>query len=179
MQLPACIQQTPEIAAQFEGANVVDIKTARSDVPLRQFLAGMFSYQPGWITFLYRVRAVFVRFLGMRQAGIPRPLKVNPEEVPMTSGTNLSFFKITQAQENRYWSAEADDTHLKAALLVVKEVTPDHKQQYYVVTLVYYHKWTGPLYYNVIRPFHHLVVNGMVKAGAKAAPANLVTVGQG
>src|SRR2546425_5121666 len=34
---------------------------------MREFIAAMMSYQPGWVTFLYRIRAVFVRFLGMRQ----------------------------------------------------------------------------------------------------------------
>jgi hypothetical protein len=32
----------------------------------------MLSYQPEWVIALYGVRAIFVRFLGMRQHGIPR-----------------------------------------------------------------------------------------------------------
>ncbi|HEX2910054.1 MAG TPA: DUF2867 domain-containing protein [Chloroflexia bacterium] len=172
MQLPECIRQYPEVVAQFQDANVIDLKSIRSEVPMRQFLAGMFSYQPKWVTFLYGVRSVFVRFLGVQQAGIPHQRQVMPRQVPMQSASNLSFFKVTQALEDRYWAAEVDDTHLKAALLVVADSSPDKKkQQYYVVTLVYYHKWTGPLYYNIIRPFHHLVVNGMLRSGSRSTLA--------
>ncbi|WP_422698682.1 DUF2867 domain-containing protein [Desulfosarcina cetonica] len=30
-----------------------------------------------------------------------------------------------------------------------------------------YRNWTGPVYFNLIRPFHHLVVREMMKAGAR------------
>ena len=37
--------------------------------------------------------------------------------------------------------------------------------RYYVVTAVNYKHWTGPVYFNLIRPFHHLVVSRMAKHG--------------
>ena len=36
------------------------------------------------------------------------------------------------------------------------------------LTVVHYKHWTGPVYFNVIRPFHHLVVRQMARAGTKA-----------
>jgi len=38
--------------------------------------------------------------------------------------------------------------------------------RYYIVTIVHYLHWTGPVYFNLIRPFHHLVVARMARAGA-------------
>lgn len=31
------------------------------------------------------------------------------------------------------------------------------------ITTVYYKHWTGPVYFNLIRPFHHLVVSRMAQ----------------
>jgi hypothetical protein len=39
--------------------------------------------------------------------------------------------------------------------------------RYYIVTIVHYLHWTGPVYFNLIRPFHHLVVARMARAGAR------------
>ncbi|KAA3658281.1 MAG: DUF2867 domain-containing protein [Chloroflexi bacterium] len=38
---------------------------------MRLFIAGMMSYHPGWLIFLYAVRWGFVRLLGMKQEGVP------------------------------------------------------------------------------------------------------------
>ncbi len=39
--------------------------------------------------------------------------------------------------------------------------------RFYVITTVFYKHWTGPVYFNYIRPFHHLVVSQMAKYGLK------------
>lgn len=164
----AYIDQIPEIAPLLEGADHVDIKVVEGAVTLRQFVAALFAYQPGWITLLYRVRAVFVRLLGMRQKGVPRPMKMRPEDVPMTPGDPAAFFTVVAAQEDRYLFAEATEQHLTAKLGVVVEPLNHERRRFYVVTVVHYHKWTGPVYFNFIRPFHHIVVRQMARAGARA-----------
>jgi hypothetical protein len=66
----AYIHRLPELAPLLKRADHVDVKTVIGSVDLRTFLANMLSYQPNWVTALYGVRAIFVRFLGMRQHGI-------------------------------------------------------------------------------------------------------------
>jgi hypothetical protein len=161
------IDQIPEIAPVLANADHLAIKTTISDKSMREFIAGMFGYQPGWVTLLYGVRMAFVRFLGMQQKGIPRALRLEPETVPMTPGQRASFFRVRTAEDERYWFAEIDDTHLKAALGVVVEPLAGNQRRFHVVTVVHYHNWAGPVYFNVIRPFHHLVVGGMVRAGTQ------------
>jgi hypothetical protein len=34
-----------------------------------------------------------------------------------------------------------------------------------IKVVVHYKHWTGPVYFNLIRPFHHLVVSRMARAG--------------
>lgn len=158
----------PEFDELFKAANHIDVKTVEGDASLREFIAGMISYQPAWMTFLYGVRAVFVRFLGMKQEGLPRAIKLEPTRVPMLPGKNLSFFKVALAEENHYWAAAADDKHMKAYLAIAARPQPGGQTRFYVFTIVHYHNWAGPVYFNVIRPFHHVVVGRMTQAGVGA-----------
>ncbi len=163
------IYQQQEIAPILAAADHIDVKTIESTVSMRQFIAGLMSYQPKWVTFLYGVRMVFVRFLGMRQSGVPRQRTMQPHEVPMVVGKNAAFFKVRAAQEDQYWFAGITESHLTAHLGVVVEPLSGNNKRFHVVTVVHYHKWTGPVYFNIIRPFHHLVVRGMTKSGVRAA----------
>lgn len=159
----------PDMAESIESADHIDFKTAESDKSLREFLAGFLSYQPAWITALYYVRWGFVRLLGMKQEGIPKSPHLRPENVPMTAGEGgkISIFEVVAAEEDHYWFGQAAESHLTATLGVICEALPDGKNRFYVVTLVHYNKWTGRVYFNTIRPFHHLVVGGMLANALK------------
>ncbi|AGC42558.1 hypothetical protein MYSTI_01210 [Myxococcus stipitatus DSM 14675] len=149
-----------------EGADHIDVKTVESEASLREFVAGLMSYQPVWLTALFVVRAVFVRFLGLRQERLPRLAPLRAETVPMTPGAKASFFTVRHAEEERTWVAGAADSHLDAILAVTMESAPERPRRFHVVTLVHYRNWAGPVYFNVIRPFHHLVVGAMARAAA-------------
>ena len=159
------IRRVPELAALLEHADHVDVKTVIGSVDLRTFLANMLNYQPDWMMTLYGVRAVFVRFLGMRQKGRPGRQHLVPEDVPMQKGQWASIFRVCMSREEQYWIAEAKDKHLDALLGVVVELLPDQRKRFHILTVVYYRNWAGPVYFNVIRPFHHLVVGSMALAG--------------
>lgn len=159
------ITLVPDLAPLFKDKDHVDIKTIVSDQPMRTFIAGAMSYSPAWLKFLYGVRAVFVRLLGMKQESMPDAFQITPEDVSLTSGEWVSFFQVDQAKEELYWVAKAEDKHLTAYLLAVVDDSAVERQ-FHLVTLVKYHHWTGPVYFNVIRPFHHIVVRAMMRAGA-------------
>ena len=75
---------------------------------------------------------------------------------------------MKDAKENVYWVAETpEDKHLKAYFGVVVEKLSDSITRFHVFTTVRYIHWTGPVYFNLIRPFHHLVVSSMMKAGIR------------
>jgi hypothetical protein len=161
------LQTIPELASLAREADVIDIKTVEGQVTLREFIASMMGYYPEWIKALYRIRAVFVRLLGMRQEGIPRDVRLRPQDVPMTPGAHVSFFSVAAACEDALWLVGVNDKHLSAWLGVVVEDLPGAPHRFHVITLVKYHHWTGPVYFNVIRPFHHLVVRQMARAGVQ------------
>ncbi|MEL6150816.1 MAG: DUF2867 domain-containing protein [Chloroflexota bacterium] len=143
-----------------------DVKTIESDVSLREFLAGFLSFYPWWIRGLYGVRAVFVRVLGMKQENLPQLPNLSPEEIDFSVGGDGTIFVVKAAQEHAYWVAGATDKHLTANVLIALEPLTDGRNRFHVGTTVYYHAWSGPVYFNVIRPFHHMVVRSMMHAGA-------------
>ncbi|GAB1420048.1 hypothetical protein MASR2M15_01240 [Anaerolineales bacterium] len=161
----ASYQSIPAIKQLLETANYVDIKEIDSQVNLRQFLAGCFNYYPSWMMFLYWIRGGFVRLLGMKQKGVPKAPHLTPEKIKLEAGRYLSFFKIETAEEDHFVITSADDKHLTAYLAVVVREENQHKH-YEALTIVHYKHWTGPIYFNVIRPLHHLVAIKMLHAGA-------------
>ena len=162
-------ETVPGLPALLERANHVDVKTVESEASLREFLAGMFAYYPRWMKALYAVRWGFVRLLGMKQEGVPATVRLAPEQVPMTAGHKMAFFDVEMAAEEQYWFASAAEAHLTAYLGVVVEPLGNGRRRFHVLTIVHYNNWAGPVYFNVIRPFHHIVVRQMALAGATVA----------
>jgi len=146
-------------------ADHIDIKSIESTASVKDFIAGAFNYQPGWMTFLYRVRKVFVRFLGMRQDGIPQPLHLTSDSLDLRVAHHIGFFEIEAFKPDDYLVVSAEESHLRAGLALFCEPLDSATNRYYAVTIVHYKSWAGPIYFNVIRPFHHAVVRQMLHAG--------------
>ncbi|MFU2207986.1 DUF2867 domain-containing protein [Solidesulfovibrio sp. C21] len=153
-------------AANGRKPDHVDIHRVRGAVGLRPFVAGLMGRRPGWLRLLYRVRAVLARLLGLQQAKQP-PTDVRAEDVPMTPGDRLSVFTVVAADADSHWVAEGADKHLRAVLAVLVTPEQDGRNRFDVVTVVEYLHWTGPVYFNLIRPFHHLVVWRLARTAAK------------
>jgi hypothetical protein len=165
------IGQIPQIAPLLKGANHIDVKTIEGQTSLRQFIAAMLSYYPRWIVFLYRIRTILVKLLGLVKHPAPEALpKLGPQDVSFVVGEAVTFFTVRLAEEKRFWVGETpEDKHLSAYFGVVVEPLQDHRKRFHVATIVNYKHWTGPVYFNLIRPFHHLVVGRMMRAGVQQA----------
>jgi hypothetical protein len=132
----------------------------------------MLSYYPWWIVYLFKIREILVGILGLVRHEKPETLpSIKPEDLSFKPGENASFFIVCDAKENMYWiSKTPEDKHLIAFFGVIAEKTGQNRIRYHVFTSVQYLHWTGPAYFNLIRPFHHLVVWSMMKAGTKKRP---------
>ncbi len=149
----------------IEKADVRDVKVFEGHMSLRKFIASMLSYYPWWIIQLYRIRQLLVGILGLVKHEAPEELpNLRPEEISFRPGENVTFFIVRCAQEDLFWVSETpDDKHLKAYFGVVQEPVNDSVNRFHVFTTVFYKHWTGPVYFNLIRPFHHLVVSRMAR----------------
>jgi hypothetical protein len=161
------IQKYKELEFYFQDIDYSDIKTIEGSASLRQFISGMLSYYPWWIWLLFRIREILVNILGLVKHEKPNGLpSIKPDELSFTSGGKASFFIVRDAKEDTYWVSETlEDKHLKAYFGVVTEAVGDNLSRFHVFTSIKYRHWTGPVYFNIIRPFHHLVVSRMMRAG--------------
>ena len=156
-----------ELGKYFEKADFTDVKVFEGEATLRKFIASMLSYYPWWIVQLYRIRKLLVGLLGLVKHEEPEELpNLQPNDVSFTPGEKVTFFIVRCAKEDRFWISETpDDKHLRAYFGVVKEPVNNSINRFYVITTVFYKHWTGPVYFNLIRPFHHLVVSRMARYG--------------
>ena len=156
-----------ELNPYLAHADVVDVKQFDGETTLRRFIAAMLSYYPWWLVALYRIREALVRLLGLVRHEEPDTLPaLSAQDVSFTPGAQNSFFTDRGGREVRYWIAETpDDRHLRAYFGVVREPLTETVSRFHVITTVYYKHWTGPVYFNLIRPFHHLVVARMARHG--------------
>jgi len=164
------IQKYAELNSCFQNINHQDIKTIEGGCTLREFIAGMLSYYPWWIKMLYYIREIFVRIFGLVKHEKPDEIPhLNPEKISFIPGENVSFFITYKAKEDEYWAGlTPQDKHLSAYFGIVTEKIENTKTRFHVFTTVTYKHWTGPLYFNLIRPFHHFVVWRMMKAGVSS-----------
>ncbi len=161
------IQSLGILEKELDEADHIDIKQYEGEKDLQQFIADMFSYSPFWLSFLYKIRKVFVRLLGMTQEEYIDDICLKPEDISMIPGENVLFFKVKEAKKDQFWIGIGEDKHLSALIGIVLEKTYKGTNQYHIITIVHYRDWSGPVYFNVIRPFHHLVVHAMAKHGVK------------
>ena len=156
-----------ELEKYFEKADFTDVKIFEGNTTLRKFIASMLSYYPWWIVQLYRIRKLLVGILGLVKHEEPEKLpNLKPDEISFNPGEDVSFFTVQCAKEDIYWISETpDDKHLRAYFGVFKEPLSNSINRFHVVTTVFYKHWTGPVYFNLIRPFHHLVVSRMARHG--------------
>ena len=161
------LRRFDELQQYMQNGDYTDIKVVEGETDLRSFIAAMLSHYPWWIVLLYRIRQVLVRILGLYKHEAPEELPdLVPEDISFEPGKIVTFFIVRCAEEDLYWVSETpEDKHLKAYLGVVVEPLDSNTRRFYVITSVHYKHWTGPVYFNLIRPFHHLVVSRMARAG--------------
>lgn len=165
------IKRYKELEIYLQNSDYVDIKTIEGKRSLRYFISAMLSYYPWWIVSLYRIREIIVKVLDLKRHEKPDvPPSIKPEDLAFDPGEKASFFTVRTAEENTYWVSETpEDKHLKAYFGVVTEELGNCATRFHVFTSVKYIHWTGPVYFNLIRPFHHLVLWNMMKYAVKAA----------
>jgi hypothetical protein len=152
----------PELDDVLPIVDVIDVKTARGAVSLREFTAGALGHGPLWIKALFGVRILLAWALRLETA-VPDSFRLRPETVSFTPGDPAAFFTVVRGEEDHYLLLKVSDNHLVAWLAIITD--NGQPAEFKVVTLVKYLRPVGRFYYNLIRPFHHLVLLSMCRAG--------------
>jgi hypothetical protein len=180
----------PELTAVIDGADHVDVKTVTASLSLREFVAATLRFRPRWLVGLFAIRAAFAWLLRLRH---PVPTRVDrrptAERISFAPGAAAGFFTVTAGQEDTFLLMHASDTHLTGYLAFVVDPADltsaapgsgaNARRTFHAVTVVRYHRWTGPVYFAVVRPFHHLVVGAMVRSAARTGRSPGVPGGSG
>lgn len=153
----------PKLTRIINEADDMHVKIFESDMSLRQFLAAALAYMPGWMRMLYRVRKYFVMLMGGSQEGIPHKEHIVPAQVPFTPGGSAAIFTVICAEENRFWLAQAEDDMIIGYLGVALEPLGAGLHRFHFLSGARFLKRRARLYYAVITPFHHLVIQSMAR----------------
>lgn len=154
------------VARLANGAHYLEDKVGVGTISLREFVVRFLSYKPGWMKVLWRVRVGLLRVLGQGERDIPQEASFTERTLPVEPGQKAEFFTVVDSDGETYWFAEANESHLGGVIGVVVEPGEESGgiKRFHLITIVRYNNWAGPLYFNLIRPFHHLVVNCFMRS---------------
>ena len=163
------LETIPELAPLYEGADYIEEKTIEGSSDLRGFVVGMMR-KPGWLRLLYTIRKVLVRPFGIPQdPDLGGELK--PDDISFVPGDKCRAFTVTCGCEDEYLALHIDDPHLRGQVIMAAVPLPTGGNRFHVGTIVHFNNRLGPIYFKLILPFHHLVVESMLRAGANARTA--------
>lgn len=157
----------PRIKDCMEGAGHVDSHSIEGNIPFRQQLAQAMNWQPGWLKVLYRIRKVLAGIMGLEHDEMDPKEHHVAQGFPMCPGEKVGFFEVVAAEEERFWMARAEDRHLQGMICMSVEKLDTGRKRFHCTTVVHYRHWIGPIYFNLIRPFHHLIVKCMLRESVK------------
>lgn len=156
------IRSIDSLNVLMENADYIDSRVFSGNCSFHDFLDRMLRYKPFWLRMLYKVRSVLAKIMGLKHDEIGHA-KVREKEFDFTPGGKVDFFTSVDFQGGKYWIGEAQDKHLCGYIGVVAVPCSASQTEFHTFTIVHYRNWSGPLYFNLIRPFHHLVVYFMGK----------------
>ena len=87
------------------------------------------------------------------------------EEIDLSPGASLGGFRVFQRVEEEILIGE-DDRHLDFRVSVLRK-TENECSWVIISTVVRYNNWLGKVYFNLIRPFHKLIVPAVMRRGIK------------
>lgn len=158
-------ERIQSLATYLERADHVDVKSIEGRQALPAFIAALFTYRPAWMEVLWRLRTWLVRFIGIRSETVADDQKLTGDNLPIEQGQQALFLTVCESDGVTYWVADCCESHLDFAVGVVAEPIPGSQgsSRFHVLTAVHYNSAAGKLYFNIIRPFHHLVVAAGMK----------------
>lgn len=160
------LNQFNEIEPLLQKANHIDVKVVEGNISHEAFIASLLSF-PKWIHLLFKFRIFLAKVLGLQHKAITDPI-LESQDIPLIVGDTIRSFTVAMVKKKQYWVVESPkDKHLKAYLGVFVEPLKRDIKRFHVATIVNYKHWSGPIYFNIIRPFHHLLVYVLAKSAVK------------
>ena len=126
----------------------------------------VFQQAPAWVVGLMRLRNAVVRRLGLRSTAAAAAAGPRPATGPLRPGDWLGPFQTFSVTPTEVILG-LDDRHLDFRVSVLVEPAADGQATGWVSTVVRFHNLFGRLYFALVRPFHALVVPGLLRTGQR------------
>ena len=158
--MKVCKSPLPENSriVRYPDANYRDCFRCRLQIPGKvspnQVMAAFWTTSPAWLKFLFRLRDLLVRPFGLKTGEGPSREKL---EEALNNGESCGFMSVAERTADETIVA-LDDKHLVAYMSIYIE-----GGEVFASTVVKYHNKLGVVYFNLIRPFHILVVKNLFK----------------
>ena len=139
-------------------------------LPLRENLsvdylsARVFLLTPRWFVSLMVLRNLLVSAFGLKTGLGGAPLEP-AREVRFELGARDCYFTLIDRTDEELVMGEGDK-HLDFRVSTKKKYSPEGVTVFELTTVVWYNNWLGPIYFNVVKPFHRLLIRRMVERAA-------------
>lgn len=145
------------ISIQFiEKIDYVDafkVRLSDTNQNVEELYIAIFNHAPKWVSVLMKVRNKIVSIFGLDTGDGSKQTEIKS----LTIGDKHGVFKIFDIQPSEIIAGE-DDKHLDFRVSILKD------DGYLILsTLVHYNSSFGKFYFFIVKPFHKLVVKGMLK----------------
>ena len=137
------------------------VSTSKSIEP-EKILLDMWNHQPRWIRFLFKLRDILVKPLGLKTRNKTLYTQKSFENA-IFNGKDFFTMKVPIKNENEI-VLQLTDKHLTAELSIYSNLIAEDKLKIVCATLVHYHNKLGVFYFFVIKPFHKIIVKAVLKS---------------
>ena len=115
------IKKCPELEKVIKLADHTDTHSGCSNSTLEAFTAGVMSYAPAWMIFLFKIRGILVKLLGLHQPELKEIPNFSEDALPVKPGTHVGFFEVYFYQQDQCWVSKIDDKHLSAYIAIYRD----------------------------------------------------------
>lgn len=141
------------------------------EVLVDDLVYAFFDSAPQWIEKLFSFRNKVVSLFGLKTSTVDDKDALR-KNFKVEKGYSLGLFKIVEKTFNEVLMGE-DDKHLnfRISFFLVKN-DHDHSYSFTLSTTVMMNNWLGKIYFLPVKPFHSLIVPGMMKSIVKHVTNN-------
>lgn len=150
----------------YQDSYSANLPTKEPSLTIEEVGRGFFSTAPSWLKKLFMLRNKLVKFIGLKVGKEAEDREAMLAAYNFEVGEAFGLFKVFQKSDNALIIG-ADDKHLdfRVSLLIDRSAT--EKEKLTITTTVYFHNWTGRLYFIPVKPFHSLAVPAMLRSIVK------------
>jgi hypothetical protein len=136
----------------------------KSNLTPDNILVNIWTVQPKWVDFLFRLRNILVKPFGLGSGN--KDIFNRNLAAAIRSGDSFEMVNMLHKNDNET-IMQLKDKHLTAELSIYVEGVADNRKNISAITMVHFHNKLGIAYFFVIRPFHKIIVKTLLNKSIK------------